>query len=525
MKHWCWQMINKIISVSLVMLILDACVTKQRLTIESTAPATMLETAAPENSPPPKYTPTSNLSPTTRIDLTVTPTREERPLDENGPWILLRDQDTESDSRKLVVTNLDGTGSIPIELSLDTWDIFDWLSPSSPTLPFVISKRTEPDYEITLDVYALPSGKRVREIPLVSQQAKEEILHYAESQEAIAFPIAPVIGSLTSGYQLAWSPNGRYLAYASAAGGPSADVYLLDLDDYRVRRLTSGPLQALILGWSPDSRWIVHLSAHWYRDGFTSTDSVWAVSVYGEIVRLYGEDIGGKQALIGWLSDTEFLVADIRFEDPFRNLRSVDISTGAITTWYKDAFCNVAIDHERHTLALVMGPYLGWRPEVEFGIYQLFQPGGALNPLLSGDFNSLEWHKELELFSVEETTDQGDSYLIFFDNVGEIMFKLSGEYLGVFPSPDGSYVLIRGYSESRLYSADWEQIDEFNSEGYLADIEWLKDSSGFCASYRPSCETDFCTIACYYQSENWQGSLVIEDTWRCPKVELVYALE
>jgi Tol biopolymer transport system component len=56
---------------------------------------------------------------------------------------------------------------------------------------------------------------------------------------------------------LAWSPDGRHLAFTGALDGPSADVYLYDTTTDRVRRLTSDKAHELI--WLPDSSGLVYL--------------------------------------------------------------------------------------------------------------------------------------------------------------------------------------------------------------------------------------------------------------------------
>ncbi len=51
---------------------------------------------------------------------------------------------------------------------------------------------------------------------------------------------------------LAWSPDGRFLAYVAATDGPSADIYVYDTQTSEVRRITDGPNQPELLGWSPE---------------------------------------------------------------------------------------------------------------------------------------------------------------------------------------------------------------------------------------------------------------------------------
>jgi hypothetical protein len=63
----------------------------------------------------------------------------------------------------------------------------------------------------------------------------------------------------------AWSPDGRYVAFAALAGG-LADLYLYDLESDSLRRLTNDSYTDLEPAWSPDGRKIAFVTDRFSTD-------------------------------------------------------------------------------------------------------------------------------------------------------------------------------------------------------------------------------------------------------------------
>jgi hypothetical protein len=71
-----------------------------------------------------------------------------------------------------------------------------------------------------------------------------------------------VVDALMAGIgQVRWSPDGRRLAFAGAIDGPSSDVYVLEVEGWRITRVSSEPTHVIRLSWSPDGRWVLHEGA------------------------------------------------------------------------------------------------------------------------------------------------------------------------------------------------------------------------------------------------------------------------
>ena len=65
-------------------------------------------------------------------------------------------------------------------------------------------------------------------------------------------------------YQPDWSPDGRFIVYASAQG-EAIELWLLDLTSGRTRQLTQGGAVNVEARWSPDGRRVVYVSTGYHR--------------------------------------------------------------------------------------------------------------------------------------------------------------------------------------------------------------------------------------------------------------------
>ena len=58
---------------------------------------------------------------------------------------------------------------------------------------------------------------------------------------------------------LTWSPDGRFIAYASNTEG-NAEIYVMNVGNRKTRRLTDHLSTDTSPTWSPDGKWIVFIS-------------------------------------------------------------------------------------------------------------------------------------------------------------------------------------------------------------------------------------------------------------------------
>ncbi len=195
-------------------------------------------------------------------------------------------------------------------------------------------------YELV--IYETPGGKVRDRFPLVNCVAEIKC----------SFDV------LGRRWRVAWSPNGRYLAFPAIWGDePSQDLYLYDSQDHTTRKLVGGPAGVAELSWSPDGKWIIMGEVTPATDqnaGYEQTTSVLAVSLdSGETHLLYTSSPPYMpQDIFGWLDDQRFLAVD--YDTPYSyNLRLVNLS-GETQLLFDGSFGRIRFDRAREVAAIVV---------------------------------------------------------------------------------------------------------------------------------------------------------------------------
>jgi len=287
--------------------------------------------------------------PTISITVSSTGVSSTASLDPDGPWLVgVGGED------RIAVLNTDGTGLTALEHE-PLWDPYpDVRQGIEASQLGWIAVRTsasawpDPPTDISLELFHLPGVRPIKRIPLFSP----ELLARMDEVGEYLPPYAPetvegpnwqydvvYLTVLAERDPPLWSPDGRFLAFTGAIDGPSSDLYVYDTQTDQERRLTDGPNQAAILGWSPDSQWIIHSESSTYMiadggeiGGFPA-DAVWAAAADGsEVRRLYGP--AGVEWVLGWISDTQFLVHRWSGYIFLHDLQVVDVRTGVFRNIY-----------------------------------------------------------------------------------------------------------------------------------------------------------------------------------------------
>ena len=286
--------------------------------------------------------------------------------------------------------------------------------------------RSTPDTLPELWIYELPGGKIRDRFPLIkcSDQCNTDNVSW---------------------WEIKWSPNGRYLAFPAILDGQSTDLYVYDIENDSIRRLTTGPDDVGTIWWSPDGSQIVIGEIH--ANNYPLVSSLWTVSVSnGDIRLLYShEDNPYPKGLLGWLDDRRFIVYDgTSLADalalPAYNLRVVDLSSGDVTTLFNGSFMAAVLDAPHETVAFLT---YDERPQEGFvgdGLYLTSTSHPQLRHLEGVNF--LIWDADLTLFVTDVPCEDNPA--------GRKEFNYKGEWQCVYPkiqpeslsSPDGTWQVV-----------------------------------------------------------------------------------
>jgi len=431
--------------------------------------------------------------------LAATPTSTAVPIDPealnpDGPWLV-----GVTRQGQLIGLNPDGSGLTGI-----------WRSPLIDRYPDLqaaavisqsgwIAARTSlstwpsPPADISLDIFRLPGTEPMQRIALFS----DELVARMEERGEYPVPDAnyTVTGPawqnelvyltvLSERNSPRWSPEGRYLAFAAAIDGLSSDIYVYDTRTDRVQRLTSGANQAVIMGWSPDSRWIVHaeVSSTMIADGGEiggfPADTVWAASADGaELKRIYQP--GRVEFIEGWLSNTVFVVNQWSGYIFLHDLRTVDLNASTERMRWAGRFYTSAVaPAARMAVIDVVGEFTAEEDYPPVGLHLVPLDGRPPRQLFPGNVEVnaawIDWFAQLNRFLAG-----GFSAPYFFTPAGEIGPTFENERGRPAVSPDGSWLMFdkdRDRPGLRLYRPDATLVREVSDEQAF-NLVWTPDSS------------------------------------------------
>jgi WD40 repeat protein len=313
----------------------------------------------------------------------------------------------------------------------------------------------------------LPGAKEINRIPLAECDDPEQC--YVMSME---------------GFQIEWSPNGRYLAFPGIQKGPASDLFLYDRQKDDFRRLTDDPDGVSQIWWSPDGLWIIlgETNNHFVP----STSSVWAVSAStGDARILYTVEKPGPQQIHQWDGNRRFLsygaYSDPTNPEPYYSLRLVNIAGGS-QTLVEGNFDTLEVDDQfRAAVVLITA-----NDKYESGTYLITFSPPSMRLLAYGQFN-LEWNSKLGLFvaTLDHECETDPSKLKAYDIHGNALCIAppwkhptpTSTPQTAFLSPDGKWKITLKDLLFRLESADGTVMRTFDDSA--TQVIWSPDSKGF----------------------------------------------
>ncbi|MEA5078637.1 MAG: hypothetical protein VB013_08715 [Anaerolineaceae bacterium] len=169
-------------------------------------------------------------------------------------------------------------------------------------------------------------------------------------------------------FELNWSPDGGYLAFTGEIDQPLTTLYVYDVVQNRIKWFSSNTYQAKRLIWSPDSQWLIYSAVN--QEGGWYTTALRGITITNnKDYLLYDVTNKTDQMLLGWYSNTEFLVENSSMGGK-SNIRTVDLSTGKITSVYPNYYTVIASAEKGGALLFIplIGPPVSGL-KLSLGIY------------------------------------------------------------------------------------------------------------------------------------------------------------
>ncbi len=414
------------------------------------------------------FTPTV---PTPIQESTPTPTTTPTPVTEgSGPWLVYPAPEGGLHAYDLSTEHI---LTIRLPEPLIPADLVSGRSPDGRTLVIRAGSELNTD-ELALYQVDLPSFEVTKITPLLSLPVQRMI---AADQNARGLDTLAVV---TRPDGLAWSPDGRFLAFNAALHNETSDLYVLDTLNARIDRLNGLFTQNASPFWSPGSDWLIsqELSHDQQALGWR-TELVTGLRVpsFDSQNTLYLPPARSRaEVFVGWLNPTTFVSYSLTDEGP-QTLRQLNLDGDAQENLiFAGAFQQVAYDPASGVLAYAID-YASAIPQgLTGGIYRVL-PDSPVHSLQSvGNWSRLTYDPGGMFLAsgaqgVTLFTPEGDSVLL----PGEGEARLS---------PNGNWLVGYGDGEqsspgARLYQSGSSNPLQSVVESPVDALFWQPDSSGF----------------------------------------------
>ena len=440
-------------------------------------------------------------TPTVLPTLTASPTLTAKPatptltpsLRTNGPYFAYFREVPGRSDLQFVLMDADGVGRKIIDLPDEIGDTSptgtQYVSPDGKWLAFYTGYAgefgggsTQSTFDLTLNLLNLDTGETQVITPLLSKDYPDNFAKAInEINNSYIRPNDLQTAFLAGVTQaLAWSPDGRYLAFAGQMEGLSSDLYLYDMTTKDIQRLSNDKEELQWVNWSPDGKWILHGSRQSSIDEWIEY-SIYAVAVDNSSVRDLGNALRSY-----WLNSHEIL--EYRYgmglyQGP-NQLRLVDVDTGKITEIWKGEFDSFEVDPTGNWIA-VHALTSAMYPEKEL-------------PGFVSESTQLINLKSLETIQNPEPLPEPPSRFLLAKDGTIILLPNFARFDGgeISASPNIKYWAEIDNHNVKIYTRDWILVREFSvppqdtnldasqwDPQWPFDLQWSPDSSSLFLVY------------------------------------------
>ncbi len=487
---------------------------------------------APATPSPTPLSPTKTPSATASPAPSATPTLTPFPtLSGNKPYLMVREDE---DSQAFSIYDTTGGRKI-IELPPDgythAYRLSKSISPDGKWLVFYTGDfvyRDVPEHlPITLKLLNIADGtvKTVADVvtdgyaeklnQVAEKLKKREPDFYNSDIEADQVSQSVIYAFQRSIDSVAWSPDGRTLAFAAQLNEISSDIYVYDLETGAIQQVEESLQSVLYIRWSPDGKYIVFENNH--ASLIYTGSSLHAVKPGKQVIEepqtLYS---GPWMSVENWFSQNTLLVSDGSDTAGNFNLHLLNIETGQVKTLWKGSIGAYAIDYKNKMIAINTGEFR----ESDWGLY-FVTFDGKQKKIFDGIYYATLFSRDGEKHRFVATGMSGDNMSsnikVSYSMFGVVGLTLdgkptvlddSGPEQKISISPDYTWLLIYDKEKLKLYDKNDELQKTFPISG-IRRVIWWPDSQGIFYGT----DKDIYTLSLPDGAPKWVDSFYLPDAY------------
>lgn len=335
--------------------------------------------------------------------------------------------------------------------------------------------------ELALYQISLPSREDPNngfEVSRVSSLLSISLQRQIVNQEGIADALE-ALTAVTRPDGLAWSPDGRFLAFTAALNNETSDLYILDTLNDQINRANRYLTQNASPLWSPDSTWLVsqELELTQFTEDWRAVNVV-GIQMPGYINQdnVYTPPPGSREEVfVGWRNIETFISYSVTEDSPSL-LRQVTFDRLLESMIFEGPFNQVAYDPVSGVFAFIINHNNAIAQGISAGLYRLLPDSTILQLQQGGHWDNLTWDPAGKFVA------SGIRGVLLFTPDGDSLF-LPGQG-NAHLSPNGNWLIAWGDGENstsgaRLYQSASDHTLQTLLEGHVETMFWQPDSMGF----------------------------------------------
>jgi hypothetical protein len=389
---------------------------------------------------------------------------------QDGPWLIFPAPEAG------VIQAYDVEAGTYSEISLPepiiVADLVNGLSPDGQILVVRAGSPLNTD-ELGLYRIDLMTGRTSQLTPLLNLDVQRKIVNESGTR---AFD---TLRAVTRDDSLAWSPDGRYLAFTAALNTTSSDLYVWEPEKDQIDRLNGLYSHSASTVWSPASNWLVSQDLGEYDE-----ETGWRVEAvsglqipgFNNQSTLYLPAAGSLgEVFIGWLNTQSFMSYSLTADGP-TELRQVNVETRSVSVSVAGAFEQAAVASSTGAYAYSLDSESAAAADLIGGVYLLAPGSASPNLIRAGQWPTLTWDPGGMFFAA------GPQGLLAFMPEGQSIY-LPDERMARL-SPSGNWIVAWGTDEggsagARLYQSPSGNQLQTLTDLPMSDLLWQPDSQGF----------------------------------------------